>query len=168
MKYQNYVLGFLCLTMFVGCEIGEDDDFNAVHYQGKECMACHSFGEHSFSSGVTIYKNIDGKNYDEAAVARDHTVQLLLEDGTKLKYVAGNGYGNVKYKGDEGAINNFTAQVLDANGKVVNQSLSNSHNVGRLACNTCHTQSGLNGADGRVVNFDYTGSLSQALEIKSF
>jgi len=35
-----------------------------------------------------------------------------------------------------------------------------SHDVGHLACNSCHTQNGLNGAAGRIVTFNYTTNTS--------
>jgi hypothetical protein len=160
MKFLTILLAFLSVLIFSGCE---GDEFEAVHYQGKDCMPCHRSGENAFSSGLTVYKRINGANLDSEGVAREHIVQLVLENGKTIRYVAGNGYGNYKMSTDLGAIDNFTAQVLDKNGKLLNQSNNNSHNVGRMACNSCHTQTGLNGADGRVVNFDYAQSLASSL-----
>ena len=149
---SNYIL-LILVPFFIGC--GEGDEFHTQHNQGKNCLECHGF-----TSGATLYKKIDGANYAVDDVARGYSLQLRLESGAILKYSKGNGYGNKLYNGDQGAINNFTPQVVDANGTVVNQSSQNSHNVGRLACNRCHTQHGLNGAPGRIVNYDYFGNLS--------
>lgn len=160
MKYQHYILGILCLAFLVSCG---DDGFQSIHFQGRDCMPCHSSGEKSFTSGLTVYTKINGRNESIANVARDARIQLLLDNGKTINYGKGNGYGNFKFTANQGAINNFTARILDASGKVVNQSAKNSHNVGRLACNSCHTQSGLSGAPGRIVNFDYSGSLAQSL-----
>jgi hypothetical protein len=156
-KYLLLGLGLLLLPFIVGC--GEGDEFQAQHNQGKNCLECHGF-----TSGATIYKSINGANYDANNAAQGYTLQLMLESGKILKYSNGNGYGNRLYNGDQGAINNFTPQVIDANGTVVNQSANNSHNVGRLACNRCHTQDGLNGAPGRIVNYDYFHTLSKAIQ----
>ncbi len=137
----------LALALFTGCG---DDEFSAQHNQGKNCLECHSF-----KSGATIFRAIDAKDYDEKATAQDFHIQLKLDNGQVIKFEKGNGLGNFKYSGDVSQINTFTPQVIDANGKVVNQSTENSHDRGRLACNRCHTQSGINGAPGRIVNFDY-------------
>ena len=142
----------LLLLFLVGC--GEDEN-QVTHNQGIDCLQCHSF-----TSGATIYKSLTGANYDSTNTAQEYNIQLLLETGEVITYSQGNGYGNKLYNGDAGAINNFTARVIDAQGKIVNQSATNSHNVGRLACNSCHTSSGLNNAPGRIVNYDYSGSLA--------
>jgi len=132
---------------FSGCG---DDEFHAKHNQGKNCLECHSF-----KGGGTIFKSIDAKDYDEKMAARGYNIQLLLKDGTIIKYSKGNGYGNRKYSGNIDNIGNFTAQIVDQNGTVVNHSRENSHNIDRLACNRCHTKDGANGAPGRVVNFNF-------------
>jgi len=152
MKNKYFLLALSLIPFFVGC--GEEDEFQAKHNQGKNCLECHSF-----TSGATVFKSLHTVNYNQNDAARGYGLQLLLESGKILKFRPGNGNGNLLYNGDAGAINSFTSQVIDNKGKVVNQSAKNSHNVGRLACNTCHTQNGLNGAPGRIVNFDYTGSL---------
>ena len=162
MKNKHLLLTLAVIPFLIGCEGigGEDDEFQATHNQGIDCLQCHSSGEHVFISGATIYKNLNGADYDSANAAQGYSIQLLLDTGTILKYSSGNGYGNLLYNGDQGAINNFTAQIIDAQGNIVNQSANNSHDAGRLACNSCHTQDGLNGAPGRIVNYDYTKSLA--------
>jgi len=152
MKKQFILLSLVLLNFLVGC--GEGDEFQAKHNQGKNCLECHNF-----TSGATIFKSLKAVNDDENNAAQGYSIQLLLDSGEIVKYTAGNGYGNVLYNGDSGAIDNFTSQVIDAQGKVVNQSVKNSHTVGRLACNRCHTQNGLNGAPGRIVNFNLNGNL---------
>ena len=155
MKAQKRLFILMPLFFLIGC--GEGDEFQAQHNQGKNCLECHNF-----TSGATIYKSISGVDYDEHNAAQGYSLQLLLESGKILQYTKGNGYGNKLYNGDQGAIDNFTPQVLNAQGQIVNQSSQNSHTVGRLSCNRCHTQEGLNGAPGRIVNFDYFGNLSSA------
>jgi len=148
------LLSITLLPFLTGCGIGEGNEFQAQHNQGKNCLACHSF-----TSGATIYKSIHGANYDANDVADKYSIQLTLDTGEVLHYKKGNGYGNRLYNGDAGAINDFTPQVIDSKGNIVNQSSKNSHNVGRLACNRCHTKDGLSGAPGRIVNYDYFGTV---------
>ncbi|MFK5976080.1 MAG: hypothetical protein QM493_06195 [Sulfurovum sp.] len=153
MKNRYLLVALAVIPLFVGC--GEDEGNDIVHNQGRDCLSCHSSGEHSFISGVTIYKSIDGADYDSNDVHDDYNVRLLLDNGDVITYSKGNGLGNKKYSGDQGAIDNFTAQVIDSSGTVVNSSRTNSHSVGRLACNSCHTSTGLNNAPGRVVGYNY-------------
>lgn len=155
MKIKQLILGFCTLPLLISCGIGEGDEFQARHNQGKNCLECHAF-----TSGGTIFKNLNAANYAETEAADAYNIQLRLESGKILHYHKGNGYGNRLYNGDEGAINSFTPQIVDAQGNVVNQSRQNSHNVGRLACNRCHTQNGLNGAPGRIVNYDVNHNLA--------
>ena len=114
---------------------------------------------HGFTSGGTIFKNLNAADYDETQAADTYGIQLKLETAEILHYSKGNGYGNRLYNGDAGAINSFTPQIIDAQGNVINQSIQNSHDVGRLACNRCHTQNGLNGTPGRIVNYDVNHNL---------
>jgi len=155
-----------CMTLFNGCEgIGDDDDDDVIHYQGKDCMTCHSSGEYAFNSGGTVFTRLNGADEDINAVAVNHTLRLVLESGLSLTYTKGMGYGNAHWRGDVGAIDSFTAQVLDPNGAVVNSSNPNSHHVGMLACNTCHSATGANGAPGRIINYrptETTATVSQS------
>lgn len=147
------ILTALTISLFlIGCE--EEGD-SVVHHQGQNCMECHSF-----NSGATIYSDLRGKDNTSEGTAKGYSMQLVLENHTVIQYRSARGYGNVRWSGDTGAIDNFTVQVIDTQGKVVNTSSSNSHNVGRLACNTCHTQNGLNGAPGRIVNYPLNNTLS--------
>ncbi len=153
MKNRYVWLALVVLPLFVGC--GENEGNDIVHNQGIDCLSCHSSGEHTFTSGVTIYKSLNGADYDSNGVYDGYNVRLLLENGQVITYSKGNGLGNKLYSGDQGAINNFTSQIVDSSGMVVNSSNKNSHSVGRMACNSCHTSSGLNGAPGRVVGYNY-------------
>jgi len=156
MKNYIFFTSLICLIALTGCEQGEGNSI--VHNQGKDCRECHSFG----SSG-TIYTALRGQDNTDQNTAKDYRVQLLLETNQKIILTQTRGYGNVRWDGDVGAINSFTAQVIDANGNVVNSSLKNSHNVGRLSCNSCHTQQGLNAAPGRIVNYNYYKTLSASV-----
>jgi cytochrome c5 len=152
---KNYIFfgSLVCAMFLTGCEEGEGN--SVVHQQGKDCRECHAFG----SSG-TIYSTLKAQSNTDKNTAKDYRVQLLLDTNQKIILKQTRGYGNVRWSGDVGAINSFTAQVIDANGNVVNSSLKNSHNVGRLSCNSCHTSQGLSGAPGRIVNYNYYKTLS--------
>jgi len=151
MKNRYLLVALAVIPLLVGC--GESEGNDIVHNQGKNCLSCHSGGEHSFTSGVTIYKSIDGADYDSNDVYDVYNVQLLLDNGQVITYSKGNGLGNKKYSGS--ITNKFTSQVVDASGSVVNSSNTNSHDASRVACNSCHTSSGANGAPGRVVGFRF-------------
>ncbi len=153
---KELFLGFALALLFVGCG---DDEFSARHNQGKNCLECHSF-----TGGGTIFKHLHTANYDEKDASSKHKIQLLLSSGNIITYDKGNGYGNFKYQGDKNTIGNFTAQIVDNNGTVVNQSRTDSHNSDRLACNRCHTQEGLHGAPGRIVIFDVNQNLATAIQ----
>ena len=148
MHKMTIIIGIAVGVFMIGCE---NEGNSVVHHQGKNCLECHSF-----TSAATIYTELRGKYDTNVGTANGYTVQLLLDNGSTIKYRQGNGHGNVLWKGDAGAVNDFTAQVLDTNGNVVNSSKKNSHNVGRLACNVCHSELGLNGAPGRIVSYQYT------------
>jgi len=150
---KNIVIASLVIGLFVGCE----DENKSVHNQGKNCLECHSF-----QSAASIFTTLHAASGTNENSAKSYTIQLLLDTGDKILYRSARGDGNVRWSGDSGKIDNFTAQVLDPSGKVVNSSKTNSHNVGRLACNSCHTAQGLNGAPGRIVN--NTQSLSSSLK----
>ena len=150
------ILLILTVFIFTGC----GDSESSVHNQGKDCISCHS----SFDSGVTIFNSLDASDRNATDTANGYKVRLVLDDGNTISYVKGRGDGNFYWKGDEGTINDFTVEILDENGKVVNKSRENSHNVGRLRCNSCHTQDGLNNAPGRVVSYDYNKLLSNIID----
>ena len=156
MHKMTIIIGIAVGVFMLGCE---NEGNSVVHNQGKNCLECHSF-----TSAVTIYTELRGKYNTNVGTANGYTIQLLLDNGSTIKYRQGNGHGNVLWKGDAGAVNDFTAQVLDTNGNVVNSSKKNSHNVGRLACNVCHSELGLNGAPGRIVSYQYTTLKKQLVQ----
>jgi len=147
---KKYILfaGLVYLISLSGCE--DEKSEHSVHNQGRDCKECHSF-----DSAGTIFTTLLGETGTNKDAAKDYKIQLLLENHQKIILTQARGDGNVRWKGDSGAIDNFTAQVLDTHNNVVNSSLQNSHNVGRLSCNRCHTQEGLSGAPGRIVNYKY-------------
>jgi len=159
MDYKTkIILGLAVSLLTIGCE---EEANSVVHHQGVNCLECHSF-----SSAGTVYSNLRGKNSTSDGTANGYKIQLLLSNKRTIQYQKTIGYGNSLWRGDTGAINDFTAQIIDNNGKVVNSSKNNSHNVGRLACNSCHTQDGLNGAPGRMVNYSFTNSLAKKIQEK--
>ena len=120
-------------------EEGEGSRATGIHNQGKACLKCHSF-----ASGVTVFARLNAPT--KSAGATGYKIQL----GNSYVYNAGRGSGNsnlVRYSGGK-----YTANVIDANGNIVNSSANMSHDASRLDCNRCHTASGANGAPGRIVN----------------
>ena len=110
-----------------------------------------------FDSGATVFTTLDADNFDATKAAYGYSIRLLLEDGTIENYSMGEGTGNVHASFNAG-ITNYTAQVLDPQGNVVNASQTNSHDASRFDCNSCHTQTGANGAPGRITSFQYTSA----------
>ncbi len=154
---KKYTL-VLSIAAFLLGGCGESE-FHAKHNQGRNCLECHGF-----KGGGTIFNDLHRPNLDYKNAADAYNIQLLLENGDIITFEKGNGYGNRKYSGDISAIDRFTPQIVDKNGTVVNQSRPNSHDSSRFACNRCHTQEGANGAPGRIVNFDYYGTLGDQLD----
>jgi mono/diheme cytochrome c family protein len=141
------------LLGLVGCgesETSESLDSSSVlvvHNQGVGCLDCHGVGsEKEFTSGATVYTNLNAVD----SYADGHTVRLVLKNtGTVIDYIPKYGTGNSHTAYAE-SINAFTAKVLDAEGNVVNSSADYSHDSSQLNCNSCHTQSGTDGAPGRI------------------
>jgi len=139
------------------------------HHQGESCLKCHGIGgianevgeaeeagENQFTSGGTIFAKLNAKNSTGIVYADGYTIRLVLENvGTIMSYNQGRGTGNSNASFSTGTINNYTAEVVNPQGTVVNKSLKNSHDVTRLDCNKCHTSAGANGAPGRIVTFNY-------------
>jgi len=120
-----------------GSEGGEGS--GGSHNEGKDCLSCHKF-----SSGATVFNSLH---------ATDNTLgasgyKIKLSDGTVYSNSRGTG-NSLSYSFPSGK---FTAQVIDANGNVVNSSLSMSHDSNRRSCNSCHSTSGNSGAPGRITS----------------
>ena len=143
---KSYIAGLVLAGLLVGCGGGGSSTSNSGHNQGRMCSECHSGGEHSFASGVTIFTELHAKNTDSASYAKNYTIQL----GDSEVYTQGRGEGNAHLFHNN--LQKFTAKVIDSNGNMVNSSAINSHDNTRLDCNRCHTQSGSNGAPGRILN----------------
>ena len=156
MKNTYLLLSLVAIPFMVGCE----DENSASHNQGADCLACHK----NFTSGATVFNKLNAQGGNSTDAASGYSIQLLLENNTTIKYSSSRGIGNINYIGDRGAINKFTAEIIDQNGKVVNKSMTNSHGVGRLACNTCHSSTGNSGAPGRIVNYNYIKSLASKIK----
>jgi len=112
------------------------------HCHGRHCMICHSFG------GGKIYEDGAGSNS-----AKGYRVRLNFEDGTTLLADIAKGAGenfSMPLKSIKG---NFTANVLDANNTVVNNSADFGHQgVAYANCNYCHARDGATrlGAPGAI------------------
>ncbi|MDQ7047491.1 MAG: hypothetical protein Q9M39_07670 [Sulfurovum sp.] len=150
--YKHILLGLTAVMLISGCEIGEDDDGDDIlgsHNQGKDCKVCHA----NFTASGTVFTKIDAADGDSNLAAANHTLKLALEEGTGLVLIKGYGSGNARTTTNTDTVGSFTAQVLDAGGKVINSSNTLSHDGDMLRCNMCHTQTGINGAPGRITNF---------------
>ena len=125
------------------------DDIAGNHNQGKDCIECHS----NFTAAGTIFTKLNAVDKEDSAGAFNHTLKLALEEGTDMILTKGYGSGNAYTTTNTNTVGRFTAEVLDATGKVVNSSNAFSHDGDMLRCNRCHTGSGVNGAPGRITNF---------------
>ncbi len=129
-----------------GNEKSEDSEENedsegsgGSHNEGRDCLGCHSF-----ASAGTVFNSLNAANNTPGAA------------GYRIKLSTGTVYGTARGTGNSRTSSfpsgNFTAQVMDPNGNVVNSSADMSHNGSRRACNSCHTASGNNGAPGRITS----------------
>ena len=126
-----------------------------LHNQGKACASCHAQGssnEETFDSGATIFTEINAVNGDASKIAQNYSLRLVLQNsiGTE-NYRSGRGTGNF-YTNFNAGITNYTVEVVNAKGVVVNSSAMDSHNSSRFDCNSCHTATGTNGAPGRILS----------------
>ena len=129
-----------------GNEKSEDSEENedsegsgGSHNEGRDCLGCHSF-----ASAGTVFNSLNAANNTPGAA------------GYRIKLSTGTVYGTARGTGNSRTSSfpsgNFTAQVMDPNGNVVNSSADMSHDGSRRACNSCHTASGNNGAPGRITS----------------
>jgi hypothetical protein len=109
------------------------------HNEGRNCLSCHPF-----ASAGTVFSSLNAGNNTPGAA------------GYRIKLSTGVVYGSARGTGNSRASSfpsgNFTAQVIDPNGNVVNSSADMSHDGSRRACNSCHSASGNNGAPGRITS----------------
>ena len=114
-------------------------DSGGSHNEGRDCLSCHSF-----ASAGTVFNSLNAANNTPGA------------SGYRIKLSTGIVYGSARGTGNSRASSfpsgNFTAQVIDPNGNVVNSSADMSHDASRRACNSCHTASGNSGAPGRITS----------------
>lgn len=137
----------------------ENDKSTGLHNQGFDCLSCHYSGgpgEKVFTIGGTIFRKKDAPDKDVASAAEGYTVQLVLRNCQTVTANKGRGSGNfyMNFSPSE----DFIPFVIDPSGNRVNRSAA-VHPKDRLRCNSCHTQSGVNGAPGRIVSFDFYGKL---------
>jgi len=114
-------------------------DSGGGHNEGRDCLGCHSF-----ASAGTVFNSLNAANNTPGAA------------GYRIKLSTGIVYGSARGTGNSRASSfpsgNFTAQVIDPNGNVVNSSADMSHDASRRACNSCHSASGNSGAPGRITS----------------
>ena len=139
----------------------ENENENDSENENENDSESGESGENQFTSGATIFSKLNASNSDSAKYANNYSLRLVLENtGAIINYSIGRGTGNVNTTFNTGTVNSYTAQVINTQGSVVNSSATNSHDISRLDCNSCHTSSGTNDAPGRIVSFDYSGSLT--------
>ncbi len=145
-----------------------DENENENENEDEEWSLSDLFGENegsdtTFDSGVTIFTTLDAQNSDAKKAAYGYSLRLVLASGETINYVQGKGTGNFIKDSFNAGITNYTVEVLDSNGNVVNSSQTNSHTTARFDCNSCHTASGNSGAPGRVVSFNYVKSTTPTI-----
>lgn len=143
-------------------ESGENENYT-VHYQGQDCMTCHSS---QFSSGGTIFNELNAADGDTAKTSALYTIRLAVKDSVgntiqNISFAKGRGTGNAYVSWINGGSLQYIAEVVDGSGNVVNKSAT-LHNQSRFACNRCHTSAGTGGAPGRIVSYDYYTQTSGA------
>ena len=178
---KELLLGLFMTFMFLGCvgdtdaiqtigdpqayEEHDDEDTTSNHYQGVSCLSCHSApatqadGE-DFLSGATVYTALNATS--SAQFATSHTIRLVLTNEQILNYRYDDDGGDANSYSEDSRIlsYDYTAQVVNNSGVVVNSSQTYSHNYTQLDCNSCHTATGNNGAPGRIVSYDYAKSVT--------
>ena len=114
-------------------------DSGGSHNEGRNCLDCHSF-----ASAGTVFTSLNAANSTLGAAG----YRIKLSTGTVFGSArgTGNSYTNSFPSG------NYTAQVIDPSGNVVNSSADMSHDASRRACNSCHSSTGNNGAPGRITH----------------
>jgi len=142
----------------------DDDNENESDENENENENESESGENVFTSGATIFTVLDAPSNSALKAASNYTLRLVLESGTTEGYRIGRGTGNVNGTFNAG-ITNYTAEVLDSRGNVVNASLPNSHDASRFDCNSCHTAIGTNGAPGRIVSFSYSAPTTPTVPV---
>ncbi len=133
----------------------ESDDDAPKRSEGSQSS---EGSENAFTSGATIFTALNAGN-SVAKAAKNYSLRLVLaQSRTKINYRTGRGSGNVNATFTAGGVTKYTAQVLNAQGVVVNSSATDSHDASRFDCNKCHTAAGTNGAPGRIVSFSYSAT----------
>ncbi|MDF1881446.1 hypothetical protein JHD50_09060 [Sulfurimonas sp. MAG313] len=136
--------------------------FNAtLPVQGQSCLVCHNKeGEGDlirFGGTLSSYINTADKKYYQDL--KNYTVNVVGNMGSDFKakvypFTSTVGHNNFYQSLDRdffiGEL--FTVYIKDMNGKIINQSATNSHTSEiHKDCNRCHTRDGLNNAPGRVL-----------------
>jgi len=148
MNYRELTIGLFIATIFTACGGGS----SSSHHQGQACLNCHGKDVQNsapiLSTAGTIYTlktAIDG--IDD--IASGHNMQFLMSDASTISFRKGKGDGNINLKNLDKS-GKFTAQVLDTDGNIVNQSNTDSHDTAtHLNCNSCHTATS---TQGRITN----------------
>ncbi|PTB83654.1 hypothetical protein C9926_01790 [Sulfurovum lithotrophicum] len=135
--YETYNAAYTTYKSSKGS--GDSDESGGSHNEGRNCLACHSF-----TSAGTVFTSLNAA--DNTPGAAGYRIQL----NGSIVYSIGRGTGNSLTSSFPAG--NFTAQVIDPNGNVVNSSADMSHDASRRACNTCHSSTGNSGAPGRITS----------------
>ncbi len=122
---------------------GGNEESSEMH-PGRDCIGCHARaneGPDFFAAG-TVYAAPN--EHDDCYGVEGVTVELTAMDGTVLTDVT-NRAGNFSFAGAAPALP-YTARVL-YDGRVRPMAMPQSSG----ACATCHAETGLNGAPGRIL-----------------
>lgn len=145
-------------TIGCGSDVTDPSENNSsLHNQGQGCLNCHGINTltlYPFTSGGTVFTKLDAADDNISAYATGYLIRLVMQtSGEVVTYLPRLGCANSHTL--TSIDTSFTAQVVDANGTVVNSSGINTHGIGKVNCNSCHTAVGKSGAPGRIVNYQY-------------
>ena len=115
-------------------------------HPGDACIACHSSGEGpAFTAAGTVFPSGHEPNDCNGLDPTVLGLQVVLTDANgKDIPVSVNSVGNFYYTGP--LASPFTARLTENDGKV--RAMATPQTSGD--CNSCHTQTGANGAPGRI------------------
>ena len=148
MNFKILTIGVFIATIFNAC----GSSSSSSHHQSQACLNCHGKDVKNsapiLSAAGTIYTLKDAIDGVEN-IANGHNIQFLMSDSSTISFKKARGDGNINLKRLDKS-GKFTAQVLNEDGIIINQSDTDSHDTTtHLNCNSCHTSSS---SQGRITN----------------
>lgn len=136
----------------------KDYKFIESHYQGENCLDCHSANAASsqrvkpyFAASGTIFSTYDAQNSSDNSANFAATILLQNAANNSLVCTISKGFGNFHCEQPLPSAP-WRVSVLNKDGVQVNQSSGFLHDSSRVNCNACHRNSGINGAPGRIIS----------------